>query len=464
MRKQLISAMLALVLLLLPVSLWLQIRESFSLSLSGARESTLREETAIARALKEEIGTGATQEKIWQTAQTAQGKYGSDRLKILFYEGRTPMNGNTLPEEVLSSGLLGVSARTTYLSSREEVMYVARPLTDRVRLVLASDYSGLYEMRRQQAVYAVWICLAGIALALVLSLLIAGRLTKALRRLAGWAEEIRGGTAAPEHGRSGNEISRLTGAFIDMRAAVEQREEALRDQAGRRQQLIDALAHEMRTPLTAIVSAARLAQDCPDEQARREMCDLIAQESKRLSDMDEDLMRLTRMNGEGPDLSDFSLEEMAAEALAPFPEAVLEGEGGRVRADRALLVHLLRNLVKNAQASGSPSPVRVTLRPGGFTVSDEGRGMSEEEVARCAEPFWKADPARTRKSGGAGLGLAICRQIAALHGADLAIRSEPGKGTSVEFTLPLHPGEDSETAGAVSCEGRRDEHEESCEP
>jgi signal transduction histidine kinase len=76
--------------------------------------------------------------------------------------------------------------------------------------------------------------------------------------------------------------------------------------------------------------------------------------------------------------------------------------------------------------------------------------MTAEEISRCTEPFWKADPARTRASGGAGLGLTICRAITRLHSAELEIRSEPGRGTTVEFTLPLQSGEDSETALPVS--------------
>ena len=76
--------------------------------------------------------------------------------------------------------------------------------------------------------------------------------------------------------------------------------------------------------------------------------------------------------------------------------------------------------------------------------------MNAEELKQCTEPFWKADPARTRASGGAGLGLTICRAIARLHGSDLEIRSTPGKGTTVEFTLLLHRGEDTETAHPVS--------------
>ena len=238
-----------------------------------------------------------------------------------------------------------------------------------------------------------------------------------------------------------------------MNDAVKKREESLREQAEQRQRLIDALAHEMRTPLTSVVSAARLIQNGnADAETRERMCDLIVRESRRLAEMDENLMKLTRMNGAEPEKETFSLKEMAEEALAAIPETELAGEDSTVTADRALVIQLLRNLVNNAAKSGTETPVRVTLHEGGFTVSDEGRGMTEEEVRRCTEPFWKADPARTRASGGAGLGLTICREIAELHGAKLEIRSEPGRGTNVEFTLPLHPGEDSETTDPVFCD------------
>ena len=163
-------------------------------------------------------------------------------------------------------------------------------------------------------------------------------------------------------------------------------------------------------------------------------------------------MKLTQMNGTEPEMEEFSLAEAAREALEVTPEAVLSGEDSVVTADRALVIHLMRNLVNNAGKSGTKSPVRVTLHLRGFSVSDEGRGMTEEEVRQCTEPFWKADPARTRASGGAGLGLTICREIADLHHAALEIRSVPGQGTTVDFTLPLHPDEDSETASLVSCD------------
>lgn len=455
MRKQIISAMLLLLALILPVSLYLQIGQSFRMSVSNAREGALHEEAVIARAMITEISKGMREsdEALRQAAQKTQQQFGSGRLRIMFYAEETALTGTELPVCALEAGLLNVTERSTYLSSPDESLYVIHPLDERIRLITASDFSGFYAMRRKQTAYGILICLGGMALAAILAVLLSRGITRSLNDLSRSADAVRKGavfTLQPS-GKQ-DEIGRLTDAFIAMNDAVEKREESLREQARQRQQLIDALAHEMRTPLTSIVSASRLIQkDTSGTEMREEMCDLIVRESQRLSDMDENLMKLTRMNGAKPRLENFSLKEAALEALSVTPETELSGEDCRVTADRALIIHLMRNLVNNAGKSGTKSPVHVTLHPGGFSVSDEGRGMTEEEVRQCTEPFWKADPARTRASGGAGLGLTICREIADLHGADLEIRSAPGQGTTVDFTLPLHPGEDSDTGSPVSC-------------
>ena len=456
MRKQIISAMLLLLALILPVSLYLQIGQSFRMSVSNAREGALHEEAVIARAMITEISKGMREsdEALFQAAQKTQQQFSSGRLRIMFYAEETALTGTELSDSALKAGLLNVTGRSTYLSSEDETLYVIHPLDDRIRLITASDFSGFYTMRRKQTTYGVLICLGGMALAAVLAFLFSRGITRSLNDLSLSADAVRKGAAFTlQSSGKQDEIGRLTDAFIAMNDAVEKREESLREQARQRQQLIDALAHEMRTPLTSIVSAARLIQkDTSGAGLREEMCDLIVRESRRLSDMDENLMKLTRMNGAEPKVESFSLKEAALEALAVTPETELSGEDCRVTADRALVIHLMRNLVNNAGKSGTKSPVRVTLHLRGFSVSDEGRGMTEEEVRQCTEPFWKADPARTRASGGAGLGLTICREIADLHHAALEIRSVPGQGTTVDFTLPLHPDEDSETASLVSCD------------
>ncbi len=460
MRKQIICGMLLLILLILPISVYMQINQSFRLSVENARESSLREEAAVSRVMmmelqQKKINTAGSREKtddiIMQVSRQVVQQFSSPQLNILVFLDGTPLTGPLTERTVF---LLNARSRSTYLSSADESLYVVHPLDDRITLITVSDYSGFYTMRRQQTTYGVLLCVGGLVLATVLSLLISGRITRRLRILSCAADAVRSGdTFTLEPSAKRDEIARLTNGFISMHEAVEEREESLRVQSSQRQQLIDALAHEMRTPLTSVVSAARLIQkDTANEQIRNEMCDLIVKESRRLSDMDANLMKLTQMNRSELKAETFSLKEMAQEALAVHPDVELSGEDTTVTADRSLIIHLMRNLVNNAKKSGTETPVRVTLNPRGFTVSDEGRGMTAEEVAHCKQPFWKADPARTRASGGAGLGLTLCDSIAKLHNADLEIQSTPGKGTTIEFTFPLHPVEYFETADQVSCQ------------
>ena len=454
MRRKIILGMLVLMLLLLPAALYLQIDQSFRLSVANARDGALHEEAVIAQAVTPQLRQSMREsdEALRRAAQKAQQQFASGRQMIMFYADEAPLTGDVLPEHMVKAGLLKAAVRSTYLSSEDEVLYVVHPIDERVRLITASSFHDFYEMRRQQTAYGALICAGAMILAAVLALLFSRGITRRLKNLSRSADALRSGAEfALKSSVKQDEIGRLTNDFIAMNEAVKEREESLRDETQRRQQLIDALSHEMRTPLTSVISAARIIQkDAGNAELRNEMCELIVRESRRLSDMDENLMKLTRMNGTEPELQPFSLKQAVQEALEVTPDAVLAGEDSVVTADRALVIHLIRNLVSNAEKSGTVTSVRVDLHERGFTVSDEGRGMTEEEVRRCTEPFWKADPARTRASGGAGLGLAICEAIARLHGTALVIRSEPGHGTSVEFTLPLQSGEDSETDLPVS--------------
>ena len=446
MRKQIVTGMILLILLILPLLLYLQINQNFQVSVNNARESADHEETLLARLLSSEIlrNRSTSNLEIRNTVQNIGKQYGYEQMQILFYKDRVPVNGVLSEDTAL---LLDKKERTSYLSDSEEALYIVHPLDEHYTLITRSDFSVFYQMLREQTAAGIRICIGGLVIAAVLSLLISGRITRRLRILSRSADAVRSGSAINlEPSAKKDEIGKLTNTFIAMNDAIIQREENLREDARQRQALIDALAHEMRTPLTSIVSAARLIQKGGDMvQMREEMCDLIVKESQRLAEMDENLMKLTRMHSAELKTETFSLLEMAQEALAVTPDAVLTGEDSTVTADRDLIIHLMRNLVNNAIKSGTLTPVRVTLHPRGFSVSDEGRGMTPEEVSRCTEAFWKADPARTRASGGAGLGLTLCQNIARLHGTELVIRSTPGKGTTVEFTLPLHPVEDSET-------------------
>jgi signal transduction histidine kinase len=125
------------------------------------------------------------------------------------------------------------------------------------------------------------------------------------------------------------------------------------------------------------------------------------------------------------------------------PECVIPG-------DRELLSLLADNLTVNAIRASSPGQtVTLTATERGFMVRDEGLGMTEEQLSHVFEPFYRADKARSRSLGGAGLGLSLCRRIAELHRGKLHFASSPGEGTVVTVTTCLQPVEDSVTPSDV---------------
>ncbi|MCW5872989.1 MAG: sensor histidine kinase, partial [Candidatus Eremiobacteraeota bacterium] len=115
-----------------------------------------------------------------------------------------------------------------------------------------------------------------------------------------------------------------------------------------------------------------------------------------------------------------------------------QSAGERVVAHRPYLLLILRNLLENALHYSEPdSPVRVSWSRGEIVVSDQGVGLSEEACARVFEPFWRADRARARHAGGAGLGLAIAHSLAEAMDGHLSVTSQPGRGSQFRLRLPL---------------------------
>jgi signal transduction histidine kinase len=128
--------------------------------------------------------------------------------------------------------------------------------------------------------------------------------------------------------------------------------------------------------------------------------------------------------------------------LAP---AVVQGDRDRIR---EAIANLLANAVQYNKDGGSVSlslsaaDDRATLE-----IADTGIGIGEQDMAKVFEPFFRADPARSRDVGGAGLGLAVTRTIVERHGGAIACRSEPGRGTTMTVVLPVATGEPASRRG-----------------
>lgn len=430
MRKRIALCMVALVLTLLGPGMALVVSRSFALTMERERARALGEEAAIARALTLETAEGNVGRS---TASTLQTRYGSSELTIYLLQNGETITGEALPTAQKLPELLNTETRATLLDGESERLLIAHALDGEITLLTALDVSPVYALRRELLRGAAALGLIGLALAGALAIWISGVLTRPLSQLADAAAKLADGDyAAPLPAAKNDEMNALIHAFSRMSAAIDERETALRTQAEERQALIDALAHEMRTPLTAILGGARLLrQSRLSGSQQSELLDTMAREASRLSTMDERLLLLTRLDHEAPAFAPFDSRAMAREALSVFDGVRLEGDGAVFVGERELTILLLRNLVVNAQRAGGKEAVRVTLHPDGFDVTDYGCGMTKEQIARAFEPFYKADKARTRSAGGAGLGLPLCRKIARLHHGELHMESEIGRGTRV---------------------------------
>ena len=430
MRKRIALCMVALVLTLLGPGMALVVSRSFALTMERERARALGEEAAIARALTLETAEGKVGRS---TASTLQTRYGSNELTIYLLQNGETITGEALPTVQKLPELLNTETRATLLDGVSERLLIAHALDGEITLLTALDVSPVYALRRELLRGAAALGLIGLALAGALAIWISGVLTRPLSQLADAAAKLADGDyAAPLPAAKNDEMNALIRAFSRMSAAIDERETALRTQAEERQALIDALAHEMRTPLTAILGGARLLQQSRLSGSQQsELLDTMAREASRLSTMDERLLLLTRLDHEAPAFAPFDSQEMAREALSVYDGVRLEGDDAVFVGERELTILLLRNLVVNAQRAGGKEAVCVTLHPDGFDVTDYGCGMTKEQIARAFEPFYKADKARTRSAGGAGLGLPLCRKIARLHHGKLHMESEIGRGTRV---------------------------------
>ncbi|MCX6545763.1 MAG: ATP-binding protein [Acidobacteria bacterium] len=247
---------------------------------------------------------------------------------------------------------------------------------------------------------------------------------------------------------TGDELQRLTET---LNAMLDRLEAAFRETT----RFTADASHELRSPISVIRTSAEIALRRERSVAEyREALSGILHESERTSVLVQDLLTLTRADA-GVDilqrtpldlrvlLDDLhgSLSTLCAHASldlnVELPEQPVPASG-----DAAALGRLVRILVDNAvKYTPAPGRVTVSLRATSdgaiIEVADTGIGISADDLPRVFDRFYRADKARSRDSGGGGLGLSIAKWIAEQHGAGIAVESDPGHGCRVKVTLPL---------------------------
>lgn len=289
---------------------------------------------------------------------------------------------------------------------------------------------------------------AAVLIALAVSLIVSARVVSPVKAFAAAAERIAGGSPGarvPERGS--DELAKLARSFNAMAWSLEQAEQ-------NRRQLLADVAHELRNPLATVESYVEALADgvLPTDA---ENLGAIRAETMRLNRLVNDLQRVSRAEAHQLDLRPalvdlgqvvqdavkattpaYASKDVALETDIPARSLAIELDRERIA---EVLANLLANALRHTPAGGR---VRVSVdeheKVAEIAVSDSGDGIAPEHLERVFERFFRVDPARSRDSGGTGIGLAIVRAIVEAHGGTVTAESGGiGQGAIFIVRLPI---------------------------
>jgi two-component system sensor histidine kinase SenX3 len=221
-----------------------------------------------------------------------------------------------------------------------------------------------------------------------------------------------------------------------------------------RRDFVANVSHELKTPIGALLLLSEAVLGAKEDPAAVEKFATRMQiESKRLTDLVQEIINLSRLQDSDPLSvpSELNVQDLVNEAIDQSQVGadsrkieILTGEiaSGVVLGDRDQIIMAIQNLVENA-INYSPEGTKVTvstlIENGIVTISitDQGIGISESEQDRIFERFYRVDPARSRQSGGTGLGLSIVKHVATNHGGEVSVWSVENVGSTFSLKLPL---------------------------
>ena len=256
-----------------------------------------------------------------------------------------------------------------------------------------------------------------------------------------------------------NPLKRLNDEIFSLATRKQAEIDELRRTENFRREFLADVSHELKTPIFAAQGFVHTLLDgaVEDPTVRDKFLQKAARSLDGLDALVQDLLTLSRMESGTirmrltvvalPALVREVFEQLEEQAVRRRVRLLLrcdEEATARVRADPHRLRQVLSNLIGNAIKHGAEQgTVTVTLAPVRahveLSVGDDGPGMTADHLKRIFERFYRVDRSRSKDTGGSGLGLAIVKHVVEAHGATIAVRSQPGQGTTFTFQLPQAP-------------------------
>lgn len=375
----------------------------------------------------------------------------ADDSSVLMKDGEILYSGVTIdPSEFLAVQQPPEQVETTIggrniLISGSKVM-----LNDGAYSVyVVEDISAVYQSLSRTFWIFTLVSIAGALFGSFLIALSVRRSTKPLSVLAGAAKQIAdGGYQMRANVCTKDEVGALARDFNRMAEAVERQITDLTETNERQRFFISGVTHEFKTPLTALLLHSRMLRRANlSEQQKDKSLEHIENQCAWLERLVQTLLKLfvKRQEVEKQEVAVGALfarvrETTAATLAQRRVKLVICHSGETLLCNAELLQDLLVNLVDNATKAYDESTeartVVLSCSQKTVCVEDRGRGIPKEALPHLFEPFYMADPSRSKKNGGSGLGLAIVKAIADAHDARISIKSEVGSGTQVTLEFP----------------------------
>jgi two-component system sensor histidine kinase MprB len=339
------------------------------------------------------------------------------------------------------------SARTVYLRGVPHRVVAVRAGKGTALVLAQSMESNRDALERLKLILLVTSVL-GVALAGMAGWAVATNGLRPVRRLTEATEHVaRTSDLTPIEVTGRDELARLTTSFNSMLQALDASQE-------RQRQLVADAGHELRTPLTSLrtnieligQAADNTERHLTDEQRHEIMGDVRAQ-LEELTTLVGDLVELARDEPLSRDPEPLDLADVVTQAVdrvrlrAQEVEVEVDLTPWMVIGEPQLLERAITNLLDNAAKWSPPGgTIRVTLREGRVTITDEGPGIAAEDLPHIFDRFYRSSEARTLP--GSGLGLSIVKRAAERHGGTVEVSSPPDGGTVFTLTLPEHRPDD----------------------